>query len=149
MSIYGNNRSILDENADFNIESETLSELCESYLYDYVSRLSDEDRQEFIQSEACTALVEAGKFKRNTIVRLNKTDDLSRRTTMAAMQLAKENNDPLYEKLALNRVKERELLDKINAKYDHKATRLAKQGQNEFIKKLRGTFNFKTNTGIK
>lgn len=146
MGVYGNNnRTDLHEESNFSVESQTLNELCESFLYDFVSRLSDEDRQEFIQSEACTALVEAGKFKRNTIVRLNKTDDLSRRTTMAAMQLAKENNDPLYEKLALNRVKERELLDQINAKYEQKATRLAKMGQNEFIKKLRGTFNFKTN----
>lgn len=145
MGLYGGNVNT-DENIDFSINQESVNELTESFLYDTVSRMDDESRREFIQSEACSVLVEAGKFKKNTIVRLNKTDDLSRRTTMAAIQLAKENNDPLYEKLALNRVKERELLGKINSKYEHKASRLAKIAQTDFIKKLRGTFNFKINT---
>ena len=53
---------------------------------------------------------------------------------MAAMQLAKDHNDPLWDKLAVNRVRERDLLSKITTKYGAKAQRVAKMGQKEYLK---------------
>lgn len=109
-------------------------QLMETYIYDELSRLSDEKRKEFIQSEACQTMINEGLVSRRTIVRLSKNDDLERRITMAAMAIAKQKNDPLYYKLAKNRVKERELLGKIRTKYGSKGERVAKVGQKKFLK---------------
>ena len=129
MSIFGN--------ASSSLEGELLNpnELLESYIYDEVSRLPDDRRQEFIASEEAAAMVEAGVIGRRTLVRLSKADDLSRRLKMASLQLAKDNDDVLFTKLAKNRIKERELLDKITAKYSMKATKVAKIGQKSYLKK--------------
>lgn len=116
------------------ISDETIEELTEAFLCDEVMRLPDALYEEFINSDGLEALAEAGKFKKNTLVRLNRQDDLSRRITMAAQQLAKEANDPLFDKLHLNRVKERELLNKINQKYANKAGRAAKIAQRNYVK---------------
>lgn len=130
MAIYDN---VLQEAGIGDLQC-NMEELMESFTFDYVSRLPEQQIKEFVESDYAQTMLEAGKFKKNTLVRLSKTDDLSRRITMAAMQLAKDNNDPLFDKLALNRVKERQLLDAINQKYESKATRVAKVGQMEWVK---------------
>ena len=53
---------------------------------------------------------------------------------MACLVLAKRNKDPLWTKLSLNRVKEKQLLGKIKQKYSSKGTKLAKTGQKEYLK---------------
>ena len=78
-------------------------------------------------------MVAEGTFKKKTLVRLNKQDDLTRRTKTAALQLARENNDPLWDKLAANRVKERELINKIMAKYGNKGQKAAIQSKKDFL----------------
>ena len=113
--------------------------LLEAYIYDELSALSDSQKKAFLESEEC-AVMEAKKLiGRKTLIRLSKSDDLNRRTTMAAMQLAKENKDPLWDKLVKNRVKERELLGKIRQKYSNKAQRAAKIGQREHLKNTMGS----------
>jgi len=100
-----------------------------------VSELPQEKIEEFCQPGGVgEELVSEGKLSRKTIVRLSKKDDLSKRKKMIAFNLAKENNDPLWDKLALNRVKERELINKIMTKYGNKSQRLAVQSQKEFLK---------------
>ena len=110
------------------------NELLESFIYDEVSRMSNEDRKAWLESDQCKLLQEKGIFRRNTLVKLSKTDDLDRRIGMAALKIAKDKNDPLFQKLAKNRIKERELLDAINAKYAAQAERAAKAGQREWMK---------------
>lgn len=101
-----------------------------------VSQLPYEKIQEFCAPGGVgETLVSEGKLSKKTIVRLSKKDDLSKRTKMIALNLAKENNDPLWDKLALNRVKERELISKIMAKYGNKARKLAMESQKNFLKK--------------
>ena len=79
-----------------------------------VSQLTYEKIEEFCAPGGVgEQLVAEGKLSKKTIVRLSKKDDLSKRKKMAALNLAKQNNDPLWDKLALNRVKERELIQKI------------------------------------
>lgn len=110
------------------------SAITDLIIADEVSQLSDRKIQEFCQPGGVGAqLVQEGKLKNKTLVRLSKKDDLSRRRKMMAMQLAKENNDPLFDKLTLNRVKERELLGKIMQKYGSRGERLAKTAQNEYL----------------
>ena len=100
-----------------------------------VSQLPQEKIEEFCAPGGVgEALVEAGKLRKKTLVRLSKKDDLSRRQKIIALNLARENGDPLWDKLALNRVKERELIAKIVAKYGHKSEKLAVKSQKDFLK---------------
>lgn len=82
-------------------------------------------------------LVSEGKLSKKTIMRLSKKDDLSRRTKKMCLDLARENDDPLWDQLAKNRIKERELIAKIVHKYSSKGSRLAVQAQKDFIKQSR------------
>ena len=116
------------------ISEESMDSLVEAFIYDDISRRPDALREEAINSPEMEALLERGKFKKNTLVRLNRNDDLERRIGMAAIQMAKEHNDPLYEKLKKNRIKERELLNAIDKKYYRQATKAAKAAQVSFIK---------------
>ena len=110
------------------------NEIQEMFIVDEVSQLSKEKIDEFCKPGGVgETLVTEGKLRKNTLVKLNKQDDLSRRTKMMALQLAKEHNDPLWILLKKNRVKERELLGKIMKKYGRQAKQLAKQGQNEWL----------------
>lgn len=129
MGIFGSGSTLVMEN-----ELKNQEELLESYIYDEISRLSDEKRQEFVNSQEAQGMLEAGLISRKTLVRLSKNDDLERRIGMAAIQLSKESDDALYDQLVKVRIKERELLDKINAKYANKATRVAKIGQKDYLK---------------
>lgn len=127
MSIFGNSNTFLE--SDLN-----KSELLESYIYDEISKLSQETIQEFVYSQQAQAMVEAGIIGKKTLVKLSKVDDLERRIGMAALQLAKDKSDPLFDKLVKVRVKEKELLDQINNKYINKATQVAKIGQKDYLK---------------
>lgn len=128
MGIFSPNQVVMEN------ELSNVNELLESFIYDEISRNSDEKRKEFVNSEQAQAMVEAGIIGRKTLVRLSKMDDLERRIGMAAIQLSKESNDSLYDQLIKVRIKERELLEKINNKYANKATRVAKMGQKEYLK---------------
>lgn len=100
-----------------------------------VSQLPYEKIEEFCAPGGVgEQLVAEGKISKKTIVRLSKKDDISRRKKVAAFNLARENNDPLWDKLALNRVKERELIEKIVTKYGNKAQKIAVQSQKDFLK---------------
>ena len=100
-----------------------------------VSQLPQEKIEEFCAPGGVgETLVQEGKLRKKTLVRLSKKDDLTRRQKVIALNLARENNDPLWDKLAQNRVRERELIAKIVAKYGNKSQRLAVKSQKEFLK---------------
>lgn len=111
------------------------NELLEMYVIDEVSKLPDEKIKEFCESKEAETMIQEGIISRKTLVRLSKNDDLSRRTKMAAFQLAKENNDSLWDQLVKNRIKEKQLIAKIVQKYGNKATKAAKVGQQQFMKR--------------
>ena len=106
----------------------------ESYLYNELAKLDDEARKEFVESAEAEALLEKAVLNKKTMIRLSRQDDMARRVKIAAYQLAKDKKDPLWTKLVLNRVKERQLISKIVQKYHNAAVKLAKVGQREFIK---------------
>ena len=108
-----------------------MDELQEAFFYDDHYSDSDEDKRELL--EQADVLMEANKISRRTIVKLNKNDDLTRRTGMAALQLAKNNNDSLWKKLVKNRIQERKLLAAIKKKYSSKAQIAARQGQRMYV----------------
>lgn len=119
---------------DVVLEQSTEDALFEQFLIDECCSMSDEDRKAFLESELCQQLLEAGKMRKNTIVFLSGKDDLARRTKLSAMAIAKQKKDPLFEKLRLNRIKERELLGQIVKKYGHQGERVAKKSQKDWIK---------------
>lgn len=111
-------------------------ELDRVYLFDELSRMSDAEKEEFPKTEKCARLMEAGLISKKTLVRLSKTDDLSRRRKMAAFQIAKERKDPLWNQLVKNRIKERQLIRAIMAKYATGAEKAARIGQKSYLKSI-------------
>lgn len=100
-----------------------------------VSQLPYEKIEEFCAPGGVgETLVAEGKLSKKTIVRLSKKDDLTKRKKIFALNLARENNDHLWEKLALNRVKERDLISQIMTKYGNKSTKLAIKSQKDYLK---------------
>ena len=116
------------------LSEETQDAIFESMLLEEASHFTNEEMKAFLESDLCEELVTEGKMRRNTIVLLSKQDDQSRRNKIIAMQMAKENRDPLWEKLRKNRVIERNLLGKIMKKYGRKAQKVAKAQQKDWIK---------------
>ena len=129
MGMFSYNNSIISEKNDLKDPNELLG----AYIIDEVSMLTDEQKEEFINSETCKALMEARVLKKKTLVRLSKNDDLARRKTMAAFQIAKENKWKEWDLLVKNRIKERELIAKIVQKAGVKADKLAKLGQKNYL----------------
>ena len=120
-------------NESVNFSEVNMDTLVEAYLVDEANhKWSDEQIAEF-----CEALVEAKVLSKKTLVRLSKKDDLDRRRTMAAMELAKQANDPLFNKLVQIYAKKDELKSAILAKYGNKAEKVALAGQKEYIKKMK------------
>lgn len=101
---------------------------------DITLRMDDRERKAFVESEEFEAITESNKFKKNTLVRLNKEDDLTRRAGQASIVIAGKKKDRLFDLLALNRQKERKLRKLIFAKYKTQALRAAKESQREYIK---------------
>lgn len=93
--------------------------------------------KEFCESEVGSILMEGRKMGKKTFVRIGKNDDLTRRTNLGCLILAREHKDPLFNKLALNRVKERKLRNAIYHKYKNKAQKIAKMSQLKHQKAMR------------
>lgn len=129
MGLYTNNQ-LLSEERDIEMNF-NMDELQEAFFYDEHYSDSDDEKRELL--EQADVLLESKKISRRTIVKLNKNDDLTRRTGMAALQLAKDNNDSLWKKLVKNRIQERKLLAAIKKKYGSKAQIAARQGQRMYV----------------
>ena len=97
----------------------------------------EEAQKAYMESSEVQALVEARKMSKKTFVRLNKNDDFTRRAHLASLILARNANDPLFKKLAINRMHERDLRKKIFQKYENKAKIIAKKSQTQHIKKMK------------
>lgn len=115
-------------------EGVNMQAIVELFAYDDVSRGSEQQIKEFCESAEAEALLEKGVFKKPTLVRLGKADDLKRRQKLTAFELAKQNNDPLWKKLVKNRKEEKRLIAAIMKKYGNKAEKVAKVAQKDYIK---------------
>ena len=97
----------------------------------------DQALREFVSSEAAEPMLEARKMSKRTFERLGQNDDLTRRRNMTCLILAREKKDPLFDKLAKNRIEEREIRSAIYKKYGHMAERIAVLSQKKHIKDMR------------
>ena len=118
---------------------DTVNELITAELLESITCLEggEEAQKSFIESAEVQALVEARKMSKKTFVRLNKNDDFTRRAHLASLILARNANDPLFKKLALNRVKERQLRNAIFKKYESRAKMVARKSQVQHIKNMK------------
>lgn len=132
MGLFANNTRINENMSEMELKNPY--ELAEAMILDELSFLTDEEKEQFAVSETCTELINEGLLKRQSVVRLTKNDDLSRRTKLAAFNLAKDRDDPLWAMLVKNRVRERALIGKIMQKYKSQAERVARQSQKTYIK---------------
>ena len=137
MSIFNTKNANFTDDSDIVI-SDTLRE---AFIADMLSHLPEEELNEFLASEECEVMCEEGMISRRTLVRLSKNDDLSRRTVVAAMDLAKKANDPLWDKLVKVNKKKKELVAAIVKKYNVKASKTARESQKEYIKGNKQVFS--------
>lgn len=128
----------LDENYDElegdGISSRGMQELLEASLVEKVCLMDDAEKKEYLSSDEFRMLEEAGKVGRRSLVRINKMDDLTRRTHLASLQKAKEMGDSDWDMLRKNRIKERQLLNRIYKKYASRVRRDAVKAQKRLIK---------------
>lgn len=122
------------DNSDLIQDVDAFNEAC---MYSELAAMPLAERKQVFATESYQILEEKGLIGKKTRVTLSKDDDLERRETMAAFQLAKEKNDRLWDMLALNRVKEKDLINKIRTKYSAQAKRAAAIGQRDYIKTIR------------
>lgn len=97
----------------------------------------EEAVQEFFASNEMQAFMEAFPFgagmKKKTFVNLSRKDDLKRRMSVAAISIAKEKKDPLFDKWARHRLKERSFRKLIYKKYKNQAYKAAKVSQKKHL----------------
>ena len=106
----------------------------EALIVDRVASMNEAERNEYLNSDEFKYLEEAGVVGRKAVVRMSKQADLDRRVMLAAMQMAREKGDNDFELLRKNRIKERQLLDRIYKKYNNMVRRDAKKAQQKLIK---------------
>lgn len=108
--------------------------MLEMFIVDDVIRGTQEQIKEFCESEEAKVLVEANVLRKPTMMRLSKADDEKRRTKIAAYELAREANDPLWTKLVKHQKMKKMYAEKILNKYGTKAEKVAKTTQKKYIK---------------
>jgi len=108
--------------------------LMEHMFIQQVAMMSEEQKNEYLQSDEVKALEEAGVVGKKTIVRLTKMDDLTRRIKIAALQKAKENGDADWTALRKNRIMERKLIGKLMNKYGARVKKDAIMAQRSLLK---------------
>ena len=127
----------IQESSDLNDDGSGIVDtdsLLETYLVDLMDRMSDEQLKAYAESQEFQDLLEAGVAGRRSITRLNKQDDLTRRVNLASIQKAREMGDANWEALRKNRIRERELLDKIYKRWGNQVRRDAIASQKRLIK---------------
>lgn len=115
---------------DQDFDYDALDEAC---VIAYLSRQPDEVIQEFAQSEECQVLINEGKISKKTIIKLNKNNDLIRRQTLAAYQIAKQKNDPNWAKFIKYKALANKYKQEIIRKYGNRTVAIAKKSQRDFV----------------
>ena len=131
MPFFVDNKDLDNELLDEDFDMDSFNEAC---VYMELAQLPEEQRKAVVESEEAAILESKGKISRKTIVRLNRADDMERRTTAAAYQMAKDKNDPLWTKLVRALDMKKKYKSAIVKKYGTKAQRVAKQSQKDYLK---------------
>lgn len=129
---------------DVKLSQNSIDSLVEAFIIDeFNHNMTDEEKEEFVNSSECKEMIEAGILSEASVVYLDRGGDLNRRITLAALQLAKDKGDPLYKKLVFVAQKRKGILAQLRQKYNVNAKRSAKVAQKELIKKVPTRFKKK------
>ena len=118
-------------------EAANSNSLLELYLVDDILKGTSEEIKNFCESEESQILVEKQVLNKPTLHRLSKEDDLKRRIKLTSYQLAKDSNDPNWNKLVKYQKLRKQYAQNILNKYGNKAGRIAKIAQKNYIKTAR------------
>lgn len=118
-------------------EAANSNSLLELYLVDDILKGTSEEIKNFCESEEAQILVEKQVLNKPTLHRLSKEDDLKRRIKLTSYQLAKDSNDPNWNKLVKYQKLRKQYAQNILNKYGNKAERIAKIAQKNYIKTAR------------
>ena len=99
-----------------------------------VAAMPEEARKAYIESDEVKQAVTEGIVGKRSIMRLSKADDLTRRTKLACLQKAKEDNTAEWQQLRKVQAKRKELLAKIATKYQSRVQRDAIKAQRAMLK---------------
>lgn len=139
----GNVEDIFNSTPELSVEEEgvlkeTLKDpnaLFQAFLLDEISRMSDEEKKLFVNSEACDFLVNEGMLAKRNVLKLTKESDLERRIKVAALQIGKDKGDALYDQAIKYRALSKQKVAAIVKKYRTQAERAAKVAQKAYIRK--------------
>ena len=125
-----------EDNSDISASQGILDEdaMLEAAIVQEVEMMHDDERKAYLESDEFQNLVEAGVVGRKTVVRLNRNDDMNRRIHLLCLQMGKENGDADWEALRKNRIRERQLQQKLYTKYSNRVRRNAITSQKRLIK---------------
>lgn len=101
-----------------------------------INTLTESELEEFKNSREVEMLVESGVISKGTIVRLSKEDDLSRRTKLAAMYLARSNDDPALRKILDLKKELRRYTNELVKRYQSEAKKQAVISQKKYFSKI-------------
>jgi hypothetical protein len=127
MSLYGTSQLASIE------EAANSPAILESFFVDDLIRMKEEDVKKFCESAECKILTEKQVLKKPTLMRLSKVDDERRRTKLIAYKLAKDANDPEWEKFKKYTALRKQSIQKIMRKYGNRAAKIAKIAQKNYI----------------
>lgn len=135
-----------DYEADYDDESEDEIQgideqlvLEKSSLESILETLENADEtefREFCNSDECEILIEAGKFTKNTILSLNRNDELKKRTNKIAINIEAQKNSALWKKYVKYRKAFMSVKKEIIDKNYSKATKLANKQLKMFAKNI-------------
>jgi hypothetical protein len=96
---------------------------------------NEDDMEEHKESDEVQDAISEGVLLERNIVRFDKKTRLIQLTKVAVLKLAKDSNDPLYEKFVMYKKKERYIEEKFQTKYGAKAQVLARKMLRDLIAK--------------
>lgn len=120
--------------SEYQEDPQLMNSIMEVFMVDECSHFTDEERTVFVESHLADTLVNEAKMRKRTIHRIGQMDDLKRRTALAAIEMGKAHNDPLYKKYRVAKRKSKVLLKQLIQKYQSRAGRAAKLYQKDYIR---------------
>lgn len=135
---YDNDEYYDDDEDDFSglDESVVLEKSSIELILEAISNMNDVEFNEFVRSEEFDILVEAGKFTKNTIISLNRNDELKKRASIIAINIEKEKNSALYQKYEKAKRTMMACRKEIINKNFNKANKLAQKQLKAFTKSI-------------
>lgn len=115
--------------------------MMEALIVQEAEKMNDAQRAEYLNSAEFNSLVEAGVVGKRALVRLSREADMDRRIHLLCLQMAQEKGDADWEALRRNRIKEKQLLNKLYNKYGNRVKRQAATSQKRLVKLSPRMFN--------